>query len=232
VLQEGAREMESQRWVKTNQAAIQAELQTASSFDELAQKFFTTLAPLLKLGYGALYAYTRSQARLQLLGGYAHRGAARRNFALGEGVVGQCAREREPITISRAAARLHPDPLGLGEAAPRALSLLPVLRRERLLGGARARDVRRLGREGAGAARRRAADPRDERRDSRAQPQDAGAARRNATPGRDLQLQATRLEEQSAKLEGQQEELKATEAWFRGIVEAAPDGMLVTDERA
>ncbi len=135
VLQHGARQMESQRWVKTHQAAIQAELQTASTFSELAQKFFTTTAPLLKLGYGALYSYEEDRHRLRLLGSYADRegGGAERYFAVGEGLVGQCAKERAPITLTQPPAGYIRIRSGLGEAAPRAISLLPVLRRERLL---------------------------------------------------------------------------------------------------
>ncbi|EME67856.1 multi-sensor hybrid histidine kinase, partial [Paramagnetospirillum caucaseum] len=46
-----------------------------------------------------------------------------------------------------------------------------------------------------------------------------------------MEKQAARLEEQSVELEAQQTEIKATETWYRGIIESAPDGMLVTDDR-
>ena len=46
----------------------------------------------------------------------------------------------------------------------------------------------------------------------------------------ETQEQAQRLTHQTIELGAQQEELRATEAWFRGIVESAPDGMLVADE--
>ena len=42
--------------------------------------------------------------------------------------------------------------------------------------------------------------------------------------------QAAQLEEQTVELGAQQDEINATEAWFRGIIESAPDGMLVADE--
>jgi PAS domain S-box-containing protein len=45
-----------------------------------------------------------------------------------------------------------------------------------------------------------------------------------------MEKQAALLEEQQVEMEAQQSELKATEAWFRGIIEAAPDGMLVVDD--
>ncbi|HEX5364687.1 MAG TPA: PAS domain S-box protein, partial [Gallionella sp.] len=38
-----------------------------------------------------------------------------------------------------------------------------------------------------------------------------------------------RLEEQAVELEASQEQLRLTEAWYRGIVRSAPDGMMVVD---
>jgi PAS domain S-box-containing protein len=45
-----------------------------------------------------------------------------------------------------------------------------------------------------------------------------------------MMQQAARLEEQTVELEAQQQATRETEAWFRGIIESAPDGMLVTNE--
>jgi PAS domain S-box-containing protein len=46
-----------------------------------------------------------------------------------------------------------------------------------------------------------------------------------------MEKQAAQLEEQSVEMEAQQAELLETENWFRSIIETAPDGMLVIDER-
>jgi PAS domain S-box-containing protein len=233
VLQDGAREMESQRWVKAHQAEIQAELQTASSFEELAQKFFAIAAPLLKLGCGAFYLYDEPSRSLRLVGGYAQRDAegAGKQFALGEGLVGQCAFERKPILV----ADLPPGYIrirsGLGEAEPRAISLHPMALGERLLGVLELATLDVLGaKEQAlvdGVVPILAMSLEILDRSTKTQ-ELLGETQRQAA---DLQSQTARLEEQSAKLAVQQDELKATEAWFRGIVEAAPDGMLVTDEK-
>ncbi|UUZ52956.1 PAS domain-containing protein [Massilia sp. H-1] len=45
----------------------------------------------------------------------------------------------------------------------------------------------------------------------------------------DIEAQSRRVEQQSAELASQQVALKATEAWYRGIVKAAPDGLMVID---
>ncbi len=47
---------------------------------------------------------------------------------------------------------------------------------------------------------------------------------------RDLEDQAVEYEAQAVELEASQEQIKQTEAWYRGIVRSAPDGMLVVNE--
>ncbi|HXU94745.1 MAG TPA: EAL domain-containing protein, partial [Gallionella sp.] len=45
-----------------------------------------------------------------------------------------------------------------------------------------------------------------------------------------LEENARLLEEQAVELEASKEQLMATEAWYRGILQSAPDGMVVVDE--
>jgi PAS domain S-box-containing protein len=45
-----------------------------------------------------------------------------------------------------------------------------------------------------------------------------------------MEMQTARMEEQAVELEAQQVEMRTTEAWYRGIVESAPDGMMVLDD--
>ncbi|MDR3429393.1 response regulator [Silvimonas sp.] len=49
--------------------------------------------------------------------------------------------------------------------------------------------------------------------------------------GEELELLNQSLAEKTSLLEEQQEQLAATEAWYRSIIESAPDGMVVVDER-
>ncbi|CAA7619115.1 putative Histidine kinase [Candidatus Terasakiella magnetica] len=135
VLRAEARQMEAQRWIKTHLAAISAELQAAVTLAELAQKFLSSVAPLLKMGHGVFYLYDEQQRRLRLLSGYAYRERKTldQSFAEGEGLIGQCALERTPIIITQP----PPDYVRIGsslsEMVPRAIAVLPVLRTERLM---------------------------------------------------------------------------------------------------
>jgi two-component system sensor histidine kinase/response regulator len=135
VLQAEARQMVSQRWIKTHLAAISSELQSADQPAELAQKFLASVAPLVKAGHGALYVYEADQKRLRLLSGYAYR--ERENlqqyFSIGEGLVGQCAKDGQPIIVTEPPPDYIRIGSSLGEAIPRAIAVLPVVRNDRLV---------------------------------------------------------------------------------------------------
>ncbi|WP_169259701.1 response regulator, partial [Aromatoleum diolicum] len=135
VLRLEARKVQTQRWLKTHLAEISGELQTTSSLAELAQKFLSSIAPVLKLGHAAFYRHDEAGDRLALLAGYARSEPVTPvpQFALGQGLVGQCARERAPIILTELPADYLHIGSGLGDAAPRAIAVLPVLRNGRLL---------------------------------------------------------------------------------------------------
>ena len=86
-------------------------------------------AVLLKIGHAVFYIFEEEQRRLRLLGSYAHR--ERKNldtyFAVGQGLVGQCALEKRRILLDELPADYLRISSGLGEAAPRNLIVLPVL---------------------------------------------------------------------------------------------------------
>ncbi|MBF0164421.1 MAG: response regulator [Magnetococcales bacterium] len=136
VLQNEALQMETQRWIKTHVAAISTQLQTAANMTDLAQRFLSQVAPLLKIGQGVLYLHEEEQQRLRLMSSYAYR--ARKNldqhFAVGQGLVGQCALEQEPILITEPPEDYIQIGSSLGETTPSAIMVLPVLSSHRLLG--------------------------------------------------------------------------------------------------
>jgi len=135
VLRGEARQMAEQRWLKTHLAAISAEIQGIESLADLARRFLSALAPLVGMGQGAFYLWDEQARHLTLLGGYAwrERKSLSQSFALGEGLVGQCALERAPITITRPPEDYIRVDCGAGDLPPRAIALLPVLRSDRLL---------------------------------------------------------------------------------------------------
>src|SRR5690606_6846793 len=89
------------------------------------------LAPLVNAHHGAFFLMdsTKEEARLRLLAGYAYDGDERhaREFRLGEGLVGQCAAERERIVLDRVPRDYLRVSSGLGSSAPASIMILPVL---------------------------------------------------------------------------------------------------------
>ncbi len=219
VLRRGSLELETQRWLKTNEAVIAAELQQVGSFRELPQRFFKALAASLPLAQAAFYIVDRDQQRpvLKLLGGYAlrERKALHQRFAVGEGLVGQCALEQTPIVIQEPPATYFSIGSSLGEAPPRQLCLLPVLRGQQLLAVLEVATFTAF--SGSQQALLDAVLP--------VLAMTIEILERSSRTARLLE----RTQEQAAALEQQQATLRDTEAWFRGITESAPDGLVVID---
>jgi len=225
------REMEFQRWGKTHLAEIATRLQQAESFSELSNEVLSTLCPLIGVSHGVFYV-SEGDNHLRLLGGYGYRERKqlKQRFAIGESLVGQCALEKLPITLTDPPADYVSINSGLGESAPRAIVILPVIHNERLLGVLELASFRPFDKREMDfldgllpilgmsmELLERSLHTRRLLKESQQQAQR-------------MEMQAAQLEEQSAEMEAQQAELIQTEAWFRGIVETAPDGMLVVDE--
>jgi PAS domain S-box-containing protein len=233
VLQQGATAMDSMSWVKGNLADISGALQTVDNFAELSRVLFSRLGPLLHIGHAAFYIHEEHEHRLRLLGGYAIRERKELNqyFAIGQGLVGQCAMERAPIVLTQPPPDYVHIASSLGDAVPVAIVVLPVLRNERLLGVVEIATFKALS-------------PREESLLEGVMPTLAmnleilersvrthkllEETRRQSEA---MQEQAATLEEQAVELEAQKDSIAATEAWYRGIIESAPDGLMITDER-
>jgi two-component system, sensor histidine kinase and response regulator len=136
VLKQGAAAMDEQRWVKAHASKLTSDLQGAVSLAEFGQRLLSGLVPLLGGGVASFFLLEEQTGRLRRLAAYGLDDGAGidRSFSLGEGLVGQCARERKPVTLTH----LPPDYLriasGLGAAAPVAAMASPLLSKETLLG--------------------------------------------------------------------------------------------------
>jgi signal transduction histidine kinase/CheY-like chemotaxis protein/HAMP domain-containing protein len=136
VLKRGAAAMDEQRWVKSNASKLTGELQGAASLAEFGQRLVSGLVPMLGGGVAGFYLFEDSPGRLRRIAAYglADAAASSDSFRLGEGLVGQCAQERETVRLDR----LPPDYLritsGVGAAAPVQAVASPLLSKETLLG--------------------------------------------------------------------------------------------------
>jgi signal transduction histidine kinase/DNA-binding response OmpR family regulator len=130
-----ADEVETQRWVKSNVAETSGLLQQAETPQEFARTALSRLLPLVGGGCGAFYLFDEPSDRYRFIGGYGYRqrSGVSPSFAPGEGIVGQCALDKEPITIRV----LPPDYVtiasGVGEAPPHVVVATPILSMGRVL---------------------------------------------------------------------------------------------------
>jgi HAMP domain-containing protein/CheY-like chemotaxis protein/signal transduction histidine kinase len=117
-----------QDWLKTNLAKFSRMMQGQKDLDSVARLIMSELTPLIGASHGAFFIMD-AEDTLRLIAAYAYR--TRKNvsshFALGEGLVGQAALEREPIVLTNVPEDYIQITSGLGESRPRNILVLPVL---------------------------------------------------------------------------------------------------------
>ncbi|HXR34559.1 MAG TPA: histidine kinase dimerization/phospho-acceptor domain-containing protein, partial [Candidatus Binataceae bacterium] len=127
-LQSAARERETQSWVKSEVATTVQRLQSAEDFAAFAKILLSRISESIGLLYGALYIADESHSRFARAGGFAIDGSGEpRQFALGEGLVGQAAVERRPLAITTDSGDQVRISAGIGTVAPRNLMFVPVV---------------------------------------------------------------------------------------------------------
>ncbi|QNK01263.1 response regulator [Dyella telluris] len=221
-LREEGKRAASTRWVKTHVADIAAEMQGLTDKAELVRHVLAAVAPLMPAGHGSFYQWDAASGVLNLLGDYA---AAQSppQIRLGEGLIGQCARDKRAMVITQPPASYLKVASSLGEAVPAEILLIPALRGDRLYGVLELATLTPLG-----TGQR---DLLDELLPMLAM----SIELIERTSHTNVLLEKTRaqtesLRNQTAALEAQQSELQATKAWYRRIIESAPDGMMIVDE--
>src|SRR5262249_25069798 len=108
-----------QDWLKTNLAKFSRMLQGQKDLNTVGRLILSELAPVVSAQQSVFYVLDTSKdvPQLTLLASYADRGqgAIGRQLALGEGLVGQCAVEKQKIHITSAPPSYIRISSGLGE---------------------------------------------------------------------------------------------------------------------
>ncbi|MBV8865286.1 MAG: response regulator [Acidobacteriaceae bacterium] len=126
-LQQVAREREINGWVKAEVALTKDRLQEAEDFSAFARILLSRISESIGLLYGAVYLGDQSHTRFARVGGFAVNGSESREYALGEGLVGQAAMERRSIAVDAAEGSYVQISAGIGTVTARHLLFLPVL---------------------------------------------------------------------------------------------------------
>ena len=135
VLKQGAAAIDEQRWIKSHASQILGELQGTNSREQFGERLLSGLMPLLGGGVGGFYVFDEKTGRLQRNAAYGLAdGEAPASFTLGEGLVGQCARDRKPVTITDLPPNYLRIASGVGAATPVQAFASPLLSTDTLLG--------------------------------------------------------------------------------------------------
>jgi HAMP domain-containing protein/signal transduction histidine kinase/CheY-like chemotaxis protein len=121
-----------QDWLKTNLAKFSRMLQGQKDLLTVGRLILSELAPVVSAQQGVFYIMDTSKAddpALKLLASYAYK--ERKNidnrFRMGEGLVGQCALEKEKILLTHVPNDYIKITSGLGEAKPLNIIVLPIV---------------------------------------------------------------------------------------------------------
>ncbi|MCC5616995.1 response regulator [Nostoc sp. CHAB 5836] len=122
---------DQQNWLKSNLAEFTQMLQGQRNLQSVSRMILSNLAPLVGASQGIFYLMDSidDQPMLKLLSSYAYK--ERKNlanqFRLGEGLVGQCALEKQRIILTEVPGDYIRISSGLGEAPPLNIIVLPIL---------------------------------------------------------------------------------------------------------
>jgi signal transduction histidine kinase/CheY-like chemotaxis protein/HAMP domain-containing protein len=130
-LRETTRKNTEQDWLKTNLARFSSMLQGQKDLQTVSEMIMSELTPLVSAHHGAFFLMENAAEgpALALMSTYAYRqrkGISNR-FRMGEGLIGQCAREKKTILLTRVPPDYVQISSGLGEATPLSIIVLPVL---------------------------------------------------------------------------------------------------------
>jgi signal transduction histidine kinase/HAMP domain-containing protein/CheY-like chemotaxis protein len=130
-LAETIRKNTDQDWLKTNIAKFTGMMQGQRDLFTVAKLLLSELTPLVGAQHGAFYLTesTETETTLKYLSGYAftEENGVPKQFRIGQGLVGQCALEKERILVTSVPNDYIKVSSSLGGAAPASIVVLPVL---------------------------------------------------------------------------------------------------------
>ncbi|NDJ17316.1 response regulator [Myxacorys almedinensis] len=128
---------QEQTWLKSNIAELSQRMQGQREFESVARSLLSQLVPLVNAQQGAFYVAETLNAKpiLHLRGSYAYqeRKHLGHQFQLGEGLVGQCALEKQRILLTEVPSDYIRIGSGLGEATPLNIVVLPIVFEQQVL---------------------------------------------------------------------------------------------------
>ncbi len=124
-----AQEREAQSWVKTGLSGLAQQMLGDLTLTDMAGQIMTYLAHYVDAHVGALYVWSEGERVLHQVGSYAYEQSATvpTRFALGEGLVGQAALQKQAISVTDLPQNFVRVTSGMGAALPKNCLVIPLL---------------------------------------------------------------------------------------------------------
>jgi signal transduction histidine kinase/DNA-binding response OmpR family regulator/HPt (histidine-containing phosphotransfer) domain-containing protein len=133
-LQVAARDRETQAWIKAEVAAMTQRLQSAEDFTAFANALLSRFSEDFDLLFAAFYKGDKNHSHFTRVGAFATDVAAEpREYSLGEGLVGQAAKERRSLKIMGSPVKPLHIATGVGTVEPACVYFLPVIQQEAVM---------------------------------------------------------------------------------------------------
>ncbi|WP_420476479.1 response regulator, partial [Noviherbaspirillum sp. ST9] len=130
-LKETTQKNAQQDWLKTNLARFTRLLQGQRDLSAVTTLILSELAPLVSAHHGVFYMMDSQEndARLRMIASYGYRSSRKlpTSFLPGEGLVGQCAVEKQRVWLTNVPRDYIQISSGLGAAPPTNIVVLPIL---------------------------------------------------------------------------------------------------------
>ena len=136
ILRTATEQNERQNWLKTGQTLLNEKMRGEQTPVELAKHVIHFLCRHLDAQIGLFYQYDALDNKMRMLANYAYsqRKDVSNEFALGTGIIGQVALEKEMIMITDIPKDYINIKSGLGTLTPKTLIVIPFLYEEKLKG--------------------------------------------------------------------------------------------------
>jgi HAMP domain-containing protein/signal transduction histidine kinase/CheY-like chemotaxis protein len=131
-LRETTTKNEEQDWLKSNLAKFTQMLQGQKDLHTVTKRILSELAQVVNAHYGAFYILQQEEGReskLRLFESYAYKEEQHipKEFSIGEGLIGQCAYQKEKILLTNVPQKYVKISTAHGNIKPSSLIVLPVV---------------------------------------------------------------------------------------------------------
>jgi len=135
-LEEAARIRAHQLWIKDGESGLYEIMRGDKEIELLTKEMISFITRYLNAQIGALYLLNPNDNTLVLTSSYAFtkRKGVQTKYAIGEGLIGQCAREKEIIQLSPVPDDYLHITSGLGNSVPKFIIVAPIQFEDELIG--------------------------------------------------------------------------------------------------